>query len=142
MEHTVPTGTIVEASNPHTRSPDAERYTIDGNENTFWFTNTNYGTLTLIFPHPVFIDGLKFAARSWKKEDYFTIEVLTRGADGSWRKINSPVDLYVESFFSGPHRTETVWITPGQYSTLRIDHRQASNHNTTMLFHEVYIVTV
>jgi hypothetical protein len=132
----VPAGTIATAST--TYSTDVPALAIDGNLATLWNATTYSGWLSLEFPTPLSITGIRMAASSSPAtEETYSVTALS----GSTVIGGAPegVDGYTSIDGGPPYTIEpAIPITPGTYDGIIIN---VSKSSSWVVINEVSLLT-
>lgn len=126
----VPTGTVGTAS--ATYSTDVASNAIDGNLATDWNAPSNMASLTLAFPKPQAITGIRMATTSSPA----TMEAYTVTPSGSSTSIGSATEMVNGN--PTPTIEPVISVTPGKYAGITIS---VNGEASWVVINEVSLVT-
>lgn len=137
----LPVGTILEGSG------GSEIYKVMDHQvsSNFWDCQYNHDEITLIFPSPTKIEGVKLKGVNWYKDSAeWNFEIFEKLPDSSWQLLKAQKLRMAGStgpIIEGPF-TDTIWINTAEYRVIKIEFNVINNdpsQNYKLMIEEIYI---
>ncbi|MNW58138.1 hypothetical protein D3C74_359850 [compost metagenome] len=136
----LPEGTILEGQG------GSEIYKLMDHQviSNFWSSQFRSDKITIIFPHPIKIEGFKLKGVTWYRDTTrWRFDISEKLPDGSWNLIHSQALAFpgsVGPIIDGPY-LDTMWVNTTEYRVLKIEFRviDPPNSDYKLFIEEFYI---